>query len=412
MAVQTKRLVKGTPLTAQEHDDNLDFFNDRIAVLEGAAGALASQISCLPLGGLSYSVQVTDLPLSGVVVSGGPITITLAAANDTHPRTDRIVIDINGNISKKTGTPGESAAPPDYDPATEYVIRDIFVDKDATEGSDLGGGGIGTEEVWTDAAVNNWTFASNTAQITQKADTSMSGTHLIEGVPLAVGEEFSLTNSGNKQVSSYDSIIFDLNAGASHGEIIIYAYADGRVPYTGTVTITNGQYNYSDTNPGISQIINVPFSAFGFQTADFNKIVIKHPSASNTWKMDNIRLGTGTSVNDFVLEANSVGAEHLKPSLKAVATITEVIDWSAGVTLKYAATNGANVVFTESNVVGSGESKTITIEITGTPNSITFPARFKKAVNTSEDYDGAYRNIYVLEDNSTNVMYANTLFNV
>jgi len=359
-----RRIPKGSPLTAAEHDGNIDHFENDIIQLQAASNLLSENVSCISVGGLSYAVTADRYPINGVNYSATPLTVTLVAADATNPRMDFIYADINGNISKRTGTPGASAAPEDYDPLTEFVIRYILVKAGATTGIDfITGEEISTTNVWVDAAVPTWSFNSLSTKITEDTTAPLYGTTSIKGLVTEPTDVFELNNTKTRSVSEYTNLIFEQKSTVTFWRI--YFYNAGSL--VGLKTVPVATYGVADAVTADLYTMIIPMSIFGFTDTNFNKITIAASDSAATWQIDNIRFGVGDSISPFVLGANTVGVTELKRELKGVVDLGDVsgtltIDFSQDIIYKFNMTADTTLAFTTGSLVAG---KSIELIYTG-----------------------------------------------
>ncbi len=83
-------------------------------------------------GLLDFHTTLFKYHINNVYYTALPDTFSLEPAHELYARKDYIYLDIYGNVGVLTGTPGVSAVPPDYDPATQLIIAEALVKANAT----------------------------------------------------------------------------------------------------------------------------------------------------------------------------------------------------------------------------------------------------------------------------------------
>ena len=286
------RLIENRTLTHQEVDDNFRESEEGIATLMALSSLLGKQVSCIPTSGLSYAVVANRYPIAGVNYSASPITITLVDSN-TIPsgqfRRDLILGTTLGTVIKRTGTPGISAAAPDYDPATEFVIKDILVASGATVGVDPTTGlQIVNESIYLNAAVNGWSFAASSGNITENNDRR-------EGLNTSVTDKLTLTKNAVVNSAGVSNFIFDCEVENTFTTwfVNVYGVTNNLI---GSVNFTSGVYGFDTSNQN-SQTVIVPIGDFNLSESEFFRFEIFTNTLNGNWNIDNARLGIGSAIS-------------------------------------------------------------------------------------------------------------------
>jgi hypothetical protein len=237
--------------------------------------------------GLTFDVTAAVYHLQGVRYTSAAGSITLNAADATHPRIDVIALNTSGQIVKITGTPAASPAEPQIDPATQVFLTSVHVAATATtptgvsrllvydENTEWTGGTTGT----VSANFNGTTPSSGSKSTTLSSWSNGAAVHYT-GTAQTPGSYTTL------------KLRVRLSGPLSSNQNISVVFVNGTTTVSNAVNLT--AYGFMKTLLSDYQTISIPMSGFAFSGTSFDRVQLNlSGNASSTVNIDVIELQGG-----------------------------------------------------------------------------------------------------------------------
>ncbi len=248
-------------------------------------------------GGLSFIVAAASYYIGGTLYSSPQTTVTLEAADGTHPRIDAIVFDNTGAVVVLKGTAAAAPAVPSYDPGTQISKGDfITVPANATTITAATNSLVYDEDTGPAA---EWTATSSGSGWTLDSTVNpLTGTKDILGSAVAAGAYVKFAPAAPVNLADYSNGILSLPIR------VVTAWANKRGVqiqwFSGTaskgiaVNVLNGSFAFDASVTSAYQYVIVPLSAFQIPagtTVDSFRVTVSGGAIS--LRMDNIRVQGG-----------------------------------------------------------------------------------------------------------------------
>lgn len=275
--------------------------------------------------------------LNGEEYTSLPTTLFLIPSDETLNRIDVFVVNDNGEVVVKTGTPSANPQEPTIEFASELRVTSVLITAGATSPS-----GFEIEQVYNENTEepNEWNnsliyFGSGNAPVSPPVNFASTtypnlGTFAIEGTELDNDNIISFDNDQEINLSDISSLAFDFLSKENLRYAVTIRVFNGNVEVK-NITIRNNQFGLSGNQGTTYGAVNIPLNSFLSTNSispptAFDKITfifnIENPSISSqdqplaNFYLDNIRLisgletpsptGTFLALND-VLESSYSG---------------------------------------------------------------------------------------------------------
>ena len=276
--------------------------------------------------GLTFDARADAFPVGGEWYSATSALLTLDAADVSFKRIDLLVGDIDGTVKKITGiVSGLTPAEPNYDYATQYPIKFILVEANATEPAGYINEMLFNENLGEPA---EWTYTPKVTNVTSVV-TSHAGSLSIEGTNTTI-EKVTFTKSTLVPVNTINLLSFwflQKEAWDIKAKIYVDLYntigTGGVAPTPERITISDGQYGYDVTNTGwqkitidFNTVITSGFSGrttpptTGVSLSNIDKIEIlpyRYAGVNNGWFIDEVEL----QLEEVAVKAPKEGTDSL-----------------------------------------------------------------------------------------------------
>lgn len=286
----------------------------RIAALEGVTpdpvelyGGTLLYGSVTWVSGLTFIVSNASYIIDGVTYTSPETTLTLTAADVTHPRIDVIYVDTDGTAGYVTGTPAADPAKPEVDQLTQLEMTFVTVQATATTPDNVAATLIYGEDAGSTA---EWdaTESTSTARITL-ADTTdpYAGTKDILCSDVLAGDYITLTDDADYTVGQIDALELHIKiinwAKKMHIEV---AGFNGAQRVSNWCRISPITYGLLSTKTDAYQTIAIPKEDFGFTANSIDSIQIRVGGRGTgfSFYLDQIRWQTGggtTIINNITV---------------------------------------------------------------------------------------------------------------
>ena len=142
---------------------------------------VVSGLGIINTANLDFAMASGSFYLDGELVTAAAQTISLDAADGTHPRIDVLYVDDTGTLGKITGTASATPSQPTVDPTTQLFLTFVLVPATATSL-----GGISNVDIYREGT--EWTpTASGSGFTIDSTSTPFAGTKCIEGTAVTAG---------------------------------------------------------------------------------------------------------------------------------------------------------------------------------------------------------------------------------
>jgi hypothetical protein len=241
-------------------------------------------------GGVSWDVNLNVVVaaatyyIQGVLIEAPQATLTLDAADATHPRFDAIVANADGTITEIAGTPAATPVTPSIDPTTQLVLAYIRVDATAT---DLV---VDTAIIYRENV--EWTTSSNSGNIVANSATDpFAGTLCVRMTNAAAANAITFTGGGQETLADYGSLnmFIRFSSWPSTKSLVVSLINTATNQKVG-IGLRPGQHGLVD---GITtyQLVSIPLSVFpSMVTANRLEIAVAGGGAALSLAIDNIEL--------------------------------------------------------------------------------------------------------------------------
>lgn len=212
--------------------------------------------------GLQFRVSAARYYIDSVLHSSIEQTITLDAADTTHPRIDVIALDNAGLVQKIPGIPAASPSRPDVDPSTQLHVTFVLIPANATEPEDVTTLLLYAENAGTPA---EWAATDSGATIDVNSTSNpRSGTKDIEATNTVNNDWFRLTAAAALDISGYTYLVLNIRSKATWAsqKSLRLSFRNGTTVRGNYISIDDGLYGFESSITGAYQQIAIPISAF------------------------------------------------------------------------------------------------------------------------------------------------------
>jgi hypothetical protein len=237
--------------------------------------------------GLTFDVTAAVYHLQGVRYTSAAGSITLNAADATHPRIDVIALNTSGQIVKITGTPAASPAEPQIDPATQVFLTSVHVAATATTPT-----GVSRLLVYDENT--EWTGSTTgTVSANFNGTTPSSGTKSTTISSWSNGAAVHYTGT-SQTPGSYTTLKLRvrLSGPLSSNQNISVVFVNSGTVVSNAVNLT--AYGFMKTMLSDYQTISIPMSGFAFSGTSFDRVQLNlSGNVSSTVNIDVVELQGG-----------------------------------------------------------------------------------------------------------------------
>jgi hypothetical protein len=250
---------------------------------------------------LDFEVSDCGYIIAGVDYTSSATSITLDAADATHPRIDVIYVDADGLVGEIAGTPAADPAKPEIDENTQLELTFITVAANATEPSGSSAIDLYLENAG-DPAEWDATETTSTARITL-ADTTdpYSGTKHITFSESIKKDVATLTAGSGAELATADLTSLELHIKLTAATAVTTAlrvgFFDGANRISNWVVVGGSNYGLDVTNTTSYQTISIPAADFNFTSGQATSLSFRVGSqGADTLSayLDQVRAQTGT----------------------------------------------------------------------------------------------------------------------
>src|SRR5512139_3289183 len=276
------------------------YFNGTIEdpVNDQPLSQVVSGLQVIWTGGLNFSMSAGTYYIDGVVYTADAQTLTLDAADVTHPRIDVLAVDTDGDFVKVTGTPGANPSEPDVDPVTQLKLKFVLVPAGGTAPT------IGSDEIIYEEAdgAGEWTpSTTGTAFATGSTSEPDTGTKCIVATSLTNTSTCVLNKGSTLSRDSYDALILRIKSKTANwgtGRLRLHFQNANSQRVGNIVSIEQGTFGFSESNVSTYQQVVIPLTSFNVPAGTLlQRLHITGAGAVFTCHLDNIKLqASSTSV--------------------------------------------------------------------------------------------------------------------
>jgi hypothetical protein len=234
--------------------------NEELAAVGGEPAGLYGLVAgggFINTTGLTFEVAAATYYLDGVLISSAGQSVTLNAADATHPRLDVLVLDDTGTFVKITGTAAATPSQPAHDPNTQLFLTFVLIPATATSLS-----GITTTDIYKEGV--EWTGATSGSGFTlDSTNNPYAGTKDVEGTTVAAGAYVSFTTS-DFAFGGEGSLVFRIRSKAawnSKRSLQIQWFLNG-VAVGVAANFKTGAYGFDSSVTASYQLVAIPKSVF------------------------------------------------------------------------------------------------------------------------------------------------------
>lgn len=251
--------------------------------------------SAVWLQDLDFNVSVCTFTILGQLYASAAQEVTLAAADETHPRIDVIAVNVDGTADVVTGVAAADPVKPEVDPNTQVEVTFVLVAAGATEPSDITNTDVYLEDTeWTTVEVGNVTSDDTTDPY--------AGTKHIFFDAADNGDRISLTAAAAIDPSSVDMLTFyikNVDYGTISTNRLRISLWNSTTRVSNYVDLRHGQYGFNGNSVADYQLVQIPIGNFipngsYFDTLRFQ--VAESGSLTLSFYLDNIKLQAGVTV--------------------------------------------------------------------------------------------------------------------
>lgn len=205
-----------------------------------------------------YVVAAATYMINGTRYTSPETSITLAAADGTHPRIDVIALTSSGTAVKIDGTAAANPAEASVDPLTQLRLISVYVGAGTTAAT------IGTTSVY--AEDTEWTSSDSGATVDMASTSNPhAGTKCVEVTAGVNGNYAQLTDSAPFDTTTRNALVFYIRSKAqwANQKSLVVQWTAAGVAKGLPVTIKTGAYGFNSGTTGAYQIVVIPLQAFG-----------------------------------------------------------------------------------------------------------------------------------------------------
>jgi hypothetical protein len=244
-------------------DDGGDTITISASEAAGTLYGLVSGGGVVNTTGLVFEATAASYYIDGTLVTSvGGQTVTLDAADATHPRIDVLALNDAGTFVKITGTAAATPSQPAVDPNTQLFLTFVLVPATATSLA-----GITTTDIYKEGV--EWTGATSGSGFTlDSTNNPYAGTKCVEGTTVAAAAYASFTTS-DFAFGGDGNVVFRIRSKAAWNTkraLQVQWYLNG-VAVGSAVNFKTGTYGFDSTITGSYQLVTIPKSAFVVSSA-------------------------------------------------------------------------------------------------------------------------------------------------
>lgn len=244
--------------------------------------------------GLILNVTNAQYCLNGTTYNSLSTTVTLANADPSLPRKDRIIVNTSGNVVVLTGIPAANPISPYVDPNTQILLADIDIPAGATTPA-----GITRTIIYNENLGTPTEFAATSALTTGSVNYN-NATNVYIGVKSA---DIATTTTGSLIFTKIDTIVignYDVlqafiklkAAFPSTATTVQIAFTLGGVMATNFITFDNTNGFIFNSATGY-QNVSIPVPLFIKASATADGILIKITGTNSGFYLDYVQLQSG-----------------------------------------------------------------------------------------------------------------------
>lgn len=308
------------------------------ADLAGSVGGTINQTFLVSGGqvvstsGLAFLVSAADYYIAGTNYQSVQQTITLSAADGTHPRIDVIAVDDTGTVVKVTGTAAASPSEPSIDPGTQLKLAIVSVAAGATAptvtNSTIYAENAGGPGEWN-GATSGTGFTLNSTTDPRTSSTHVTAANLGSNAYVQWDKP-----TGSVDPSTQNFLVFYIKSTSawSNGRgISVQLMSSGLLRGVSIPINRTGSYGFDSTNTSIYQQIAIPLTHFAIPVGQtFNQVRFTRFGGAISFRMDDVGLQSGGSTGsggDFLTKAQADALYQSKDAeLTALAGLTSAAD--------------------------------------------------------------------------------------
>ena len=335
------------------------------------------------VSGLTFLVSPCTFVIDGVLYSSAQDTVTLSAADVTHPRIDVLAVNTDGTVSVVAGTAAADPVKPEVDPETQVEVTFVTVAAGETTPT-----GVSNTDVYLEDT--EWTSADS-ANV-DAADTSdpYAGTKAIKFTEVVAQDYVTLTDSSTNP-SGTGTLGFWIKplVWPNNKTAVRIALFNGTTRASSWLYVKNNTYGFNGGAQSY-QFIQIPLSYFNATSPSFNVIkfeaVVK--GSGQTFLIDNIKIQDGldsTDTSDFASLSVSNAFSAAQGSAITVLTDAATISWDMSPSNVYSVVLDGNRTMAAPTNVQPGFTYILQVSQDATTGSrtITWNAVFKWAGGTA-----------------------------
>lgn len=282
------------------------------------------------VSGLTFLISECSYVIDGVVYNSPSQTVTLSAADGTHPRIDVFYADDTGVSGVLEGSAAADPIKPVIDPTTQVEISFATIEASATTPT-----GVANTVVYDED--DDWTATVALPGVDKAATANpAAGTKHIqfsEG-STTTSSYVQLTNSSALSLAAFDKLTFQLYnrtlGGKNRKGLIIELYLGNDVQ--GSVVMSRGDYGF--TTQGQYETVSIPVGDFS-GVSQFDAIRFRAAADGAGFDLDNIYLQGGqgnTSPGNVAYTdvSNAWSKQQSSPLITLTDAATIDIDLSLG----------------------------------------------------------------------------------
>lgn len=245
--------------------------------------------------GLTFRVSAATYYINGARYTAAEQTVTLSAADATHPRIDVLALDTTGDFVVVAGTAAANPSQPDVDPSTQLYLTFVLVPAGATSIS-----GVTAVDVYKENV--EWTATTSGTGFNANSTTNpYAGTKDIEGTNVANNAYVLLDRGATADLSDYTTLSLFLRSKATwaaNNVLRAQWFSEGVARGT-PVTIASGYWGFDSSITASYQLVAIPMAQFAIPAGTLvDQLRITKVGTTNIgFYIDNIVLqANGTSV--------------------------------------------------------------------------------------------------------------------
>jgi hypothetical protein len=252
------------------------------------AGLISGGIVTLNTG-LIMNVTAATYCINNTTYNSPATTLTLATADPSLPRIDRIVGDVTGNAVVITGTPAANPVAPFVNPVTQVAFTSILISAGATTPSN-----INRYIIYNENTPPDWVGSSNlSAGAVNFASTIFPYIGTIDAAvdSATVGSIFfTSSDTIDLQDENVLQMFIRLNRAYPTNSSISVAFRLGTTVVSNYATL-NPSNGFTKSVSGSYQNISIPFSQFQFIGGTLvDGLEVRLTGASNSFYLDYVQL--------------------------------------------------------------------------------------------------------------------------